>query len=188
MFKYSITFLGIIVILTFTGCISYTTIISSKDYKGDKILVQRFADPCCGWAGLRFVYKEGKKREYVIFYYWFDVPYVEKEVRDLDGKHVIHSVRYQLIFDTSRYRERYMMRGFASSDSFDINDELLSTKFIKPTIPLNPIDSILLFHAPHLLTSVNFNEKHIWLLSRAAGYVQAERRNRYQQNGNKAIK
>jgi hypothetical protein len=68
----------ILTIITFSGCVSYPTLLTSEDYDGDKILVQRHADPCCGWAGLRFVYKEGTKKEHIIYYYWFDVPYVEK--------------------------------------------------------------------------------------------------------------
>jgi hypothetical protein len=175
--------------MTFSGCVSYPTLLTSEDYDGDKILVQRHADPCCGWAGLRFVYKEGKKREHIIYYYWFDVPYVEKEVRTLDHKKVILSEKYQLVFDTSKYREPLLrQRGFGDTTTYDINDELLSTKNIKPTILLNHIDSILLFHAAYLLTNVDYNQRRIWLLEKAAGYVQGQRRFSYSSNGTKAIK
>lgn len=173
----------------FSGCVSYPTLLTSGDYDGNEILVQRHADPCCGWAGLRFVYKEGKQKEHVIYYYWFDVPYAEKEVRILDHKKVIHSDTFQLVFDTCRYREPLLReRGFGDTSKFDINDKLLSTKNTKPAIPLNHIDSILLFHAPHLLTNIDYNQRRVWLLEKAVGYIQGKRKFSYNYNGMKAIK
>jgi len=174
---------------TLCGCASYPTLLSSEDYRGDKILVQRHADPCCGWTGLRFVYKEGSTKEHIIYYFWFDVPYVEKEVRVLNGKKVVQSEKYQLVFDTTRYREPLIrQRGLGDITTYDINEGLLSTKNYKPTIPLNRIDSILLFHSTHLLTSVNYNEKRLWLLEKAAGYIKGQRSFSYNTNGTKAIK
>src|SRR6266516_6869865 len=100
--------------------------IVSEDYKGDRIRVQRHADPCCGWVGLRFIYNEGNKTEHVIYFYWFDIPYAEKEIRTLDGKKVIHSEKYQLVFDKSSYREPLFAEvGFGDTTKYDINDQLL---------------------------------------------------------------
>lgn len=175
--------------LIFQGCVSYPTLLRSEDYKGDKILVQRHADPYCGWAGLRFVYNEGGKKEHVIYYNWLDVPYAEKEVRILNKKKVIYSEKYQLVFDTSQYTNPLRrQRGFGDTTSYDTNDLLLSTKNTKPTVPLNRIDSILLFHSVRLLTSVDVNEKRMWLLQKAVGYIEGQREFSYSSNGTKAIK
>jgi hypothetical protein len=181
--------LSVLFITLCNGCVSYPTLLTSTDYDGNKILVQRHADPCCAWAGLRFVYKEGKQKEHVIYYYWFDVPYVQKEVRTLDHNKVIRSDTFQLVFDTSKYRESlFVERGFGDTSKYDINDGLLATKNTKPTISLNHIDSILLFHAPHLLTNVDYNQRRIWLLEKAAGYIQGKRKFSYNYNWMKAIK
>lgn len=175
--------------VTLSACVSYPTLLTSKDYRGDKIFVQRHADPCCGWAGLRFVYKEGKNKEHIIYFNWQDVPFCEKEVRVLDGKKVIQSEKFQLVFDTNRYTEpTFRQPGFGDTTTYDINDVLLSTKYVKPTIKLNRIDSILLFHSTHLLTSVDRKERPMWLLEKAAGYIKGERDSPRYSNGKKAIK
>jgi hypothetical protein len=174
--------------IVFSSCTTYRNLLIFEDYSGDRIRVQSHADPCCGWAGLRFIYNEGNKTEHVIYYYWFDTPYAEKEVRTLDHKKVIHSEKFQLVFDTARYREPLIEETIRYGDTtrYDINDQLLSTKWVKPVIPLNHIDSILLFHAPHLLTNVDRSK--IWLLDKAAGYVKGGRQFSYNHNGSKKIK
>ena len=184
--KHTILFFSLI---TISGCTTYTDLLVSKDYEGDKIRVQRHADPCCGWAGLRFIYLEGKTKEHIIYFSWLEVPYAEKEVRTLSGKNVVSSEKYQLVFDTASFTEPLLMeRGFGDTTKYDINELLLSTNRVKQIIPLNHIDSTLLFYAAHVLTNVNDKDKKMWLLDKAAGYIKGKRQFSYNSNGSKKIK
>lgn len=184
--KQTILFCSLIII---SGCTSYSDLLVSKGYEGDKIRIQRHVDPCCGWAGLRFIYIENKTKEHIIYFSWFDVPYAEKEVRTLSGKNVVSSEKYQLVFDTSSYSQPIIREvGFGDTTMYDLNDKLLSTRRIKPTIPLNRIDTILLFYSAHALTNVNDKDKRMWLLDKAAGYIIGKRQFSYNSNGAKKIR
>ena len=181
--------LYIVLLAAVSSCGSYSEILVSRDYEGDQIIVQRHSTSCCGLTGLRFIYKEGKTRETVIYYSWFDIPYAEKEVRTMKKGHVIESQKYQLVFDTAVYRAPLIREiGFGDTTKYDINDALLSTQRVKPVITLDRIDSILLFHAPPLLTNIDKTECRIWLLGKASGYIKATRHFSYNHNGSKAIK